>query len=257
MTYPVFLGSIVLTSSNNRLRFNTGAAFNVDIPVGTYYLTGTGEASDFCYALQNQLNAVSTAFTVTVEKNLDNTVAGTRLLINRGGNSFGVVVDGAQTFDMALIGFPGSTAVNSSAKYSTSACAAAWTSNDAFERLNPYSEKRASVTRLASGRTSGVSRSVRLQSWTIELGFVHGSRALIPLETHAGGSLDSFIDRFGAGASFKIYDAEINSGSVLANSATFVDEVSFSEDTVQSFSPELIGYSLNLYKIAITAHRSE
>ena len=59
------------------------------------------------------------------------------------------------------------------------------------------------------------------------------------------------------GASFKIYDAEINSGSVLANSATFVDEVSFSDDTVQSYSPELIGYSLNLYKIAITAHRSE
>ena len=42
MTYPVFLGAIVVTAANRRLRFKeaAGAVGNVDLALGTYYLRG-------------------------------------------------------------------------------------------------------------------------------------------------------------------------------------------------------------------------
>jgi hypothetical protein len=202
------------------------------------------------------LNSASSGFTVTVEKSLDTTIAGTRLVISRGG-SFGIVVDGSQTFDMDLIGFPSSTAVDSSTKRSTTGCAATWTSNDAFEKMIPFSEKRTTVKRTASARVSGVTRSDRMQGWNIDFNFVHGTRCLIPFDTIGTNSFDSFMDRFGAGASFRIYDAEVSSGYLLDNnSSTLIDTVCFSEDTMNMFSPELIGYSLNLYRFSVECFRS-
>ena len=264
MSYPVLLGAVVVTLTNRRLRFREAAlgVVNVDLPVGTYYLRGDSTGSDLCLLLATALSAAyagGNTYTVTVAQNINVLTSHTLLTITRatGADTFGVVVDGVQTFDMALIGIVASTANNATAKVSTQACAAAWASNDAYAILEPFSERVASVTRAASGRVSGVSRSSRMQSWRVLFGFVHLSRTfVVDALAFASDTLEGFIERFGAGASLEIHDVPISSGTVLAarTSSTLVDVVHFSEDALTTYEPQAIGAGVPLYSLSLTLH---
>jgi len=269
MSYPVLLGAVVVTLANRRLRFREAAlaTVNVDLPINTtltpaYYLRGDGTASDFCAVLSTALSAAYGAgntYTVTVAANLDTSTSHTLLTITRatGTDTFGVVVDGSTTFDMALIGIVASTANDATPKVSTRSCAAAWTSNDAYAILEPFSERVASVTRAANGRVSGVSRSDRMQSWRVSLGFVHLSRTfVIDALAFAADTLEGFIERFGAGASLEMHDVPISSGTVLAarTSSTLVDVVHFSEDALTTYEPQAIGAGVPLYSLDLIMH---
>ena len=264
MTYPVFLGAVVVTTANRRLRFKEAASatVNVDLDVGTYYLRGDGAAGDFCLQLKTKLDAAygtANTYTVTVAQSIDTTAAHTLLTVTRsaGTDTFQIVVDGAQTFDMALIGIVASTANDALAKTSTRSCAAAWVSNDAYANLEPFSERVASVTRAASGRVSGVSRSDRMQSWRVGLGFVHLSRTfVVDALAFAADTLEGFIERFGAGASLEMHDCVLSSGTTMAarTSSTLVDVVHFSEDALTTYEPQAIGAGVPLYALDLTLH---
>lgn len=263
MSYPVMLGAVVVTLANQRLRFREAAlaVVSVDLPVGIYYLRGDGTASDLCAVLATALSAAyagGNTYTVTVAQNVNTLTSHTLLTITAtGANTFGVVVDGVQTFDMALIGIVASTANNATAKVSTRSCAAAWASNDAYAILEPFSERVASVTRAASGRVSGVSRSERMQSWRVSLGFVHLSRTfVVDALAFASDTLEAFIERFGAGASLEMHDVPISSGTVLTarTSSTLVDVVHFSQDALTTYEPQAIGAGVPLYSITLTLH---
>lgn len=269
MTYPVFLGAVVVTAANRRIRFKEAAltVVNVDLPINTtltpaYYLRGDGTASDLCAVLATALSAAYGAgntYTVTVAQSIDTTTAHTLLTVTRatGTDTFQIVVDGSTTFDMALIGIVATTANDALAKTSTRSCAAAWVSNDAYANLEPFSERVASVTRAASGRVSGVSRSDRMQSWRVGLGFVHLSRTfVVDALAFAADTLEGFIERFGAGASFEMHDCLLSSGTAMAarTSSTLVDVVHFSEDALTTYEPQAIGAGVPLYALDMTLH---
>jgi len=269
MTYPVFLGAIVITAANRRIRFKeaASAAVNVDLPLSTtgtpaYYLRGDGTASDFCAVLATALSAAygtANTYTVTVDQSINVTAGHTLVTITRsaGADTFQILIDGNQTFPMVLIGFVASTANDATPKVSTRSCAAAWASNDAYAILEPFSERVASVTRAASGRVSGVSRSDRMQSWRVSLGFVHLSRTfVVDALAFASDTLEGFIERFGAGASLEMHDVSISSGTVLAarTSSTLVDVVHFSEDALTTYEPQAIGAGVPLYSLDLIMH---
>ena len=258
MSYPVALGAIVLTTSNNRLRFReaAGAVGNVDLTAGTYYLRGDGAAGDLLLELKNKLDAFGVGgntYTITVTRSIDPALAHTTITITQsGGLTFGLVVDGSQTFDYALIGFSASTANDTAAKTSTKACAACWGSNDVAREIEPYSERVVAVPRAVSGRVQGVTRSARMQSWRLGLAFVDERRMLV--ENALAGTqdtLEGFMERFGAGASMELHEQQSVTGTTLAalSSSTLVDVVHFSEDALLRFEPTRIGPGVPLYSL--------
>lgn len=259
MSYPVALGAIVLTTSNNVLRFTEGASTgNATIATGTYYLRGDGAAGDLLPALVTALqnaNASANTYTVTVSRSIDPAVAHTTITITRatGTDNFGVLwADVATTFDEALLGFSANDTVNATAKTSTKACAACWGSNDVAREIEPYSERVVAVPRAVSGRVQGVTRSARMQSWRLGLSFVDERRMLV--ENALAGTqdtLEGFMERFGAGASLELHEQQSVTGTTLAalSSSTLVDVVHFSEDALLRFEPTRIGPGVPLYSL--------
>ena len=259
------LGAIVIqTSINNRLRFREGAGAvgNVDLAAGTYYLRGDGATGDLLLEIKNKLDAfgaLGNAYTVTVARSIDPAAAHTAITITRsaGTDTFQLVIDGSQTFDMALIGFTASTANDANAKTSTQACAAAWVGNDVAREIEPYSERTVAVPRAVSGRVQGVTRSARMQSWRIGLAFVDERRTYIENAlAGAQDTLEGFIERFGAGASLELHEQASVTGVALGalSSSTLVDVCHFSEDTLSRFEPTRLGPGVPLYSIDLRLH---
>ena len=260
MSYPVMLGAIVLTSSNNRLRFKEGAGAvgNVDLAVGTYYLRGDGSPSDLMLEIKNKLDAFGVGgndYTLSITRSIDPTQPGQTLTITRanGTATFQLVIDGSQTFDMALIGFTASTANDANPKTSTQSCAAAWVCNDVAREIEPFSERVVAVPRAVSGRVQGVTRSARMQSWRLGLAFVAEARTFVENAlAGAQDTLEGFMERFGAGASLELHEAQVSAGTTLAainTFATLVDVVHFSEETLSRFEPVRLGPGVPLYSI--------
>ena len=233
---------------------------------GPYVVTtgaiATGPTNELALAIRNGLDAFGgggNTYTVTAAQSIDTAAAHTLLTVTRatGTDTFQIVVDANQTFDMALIGIVATTANDALAKTSTRSCAAAWVSNDAYANLEPFSERVASITRAASGRVSGVSRSDRMQSWRVGLGFVHLSRTfVVDALLTAADTLEGFIERFGAGASFEMHDCLLSSGTTMAprTFSTLVDVVHFSEDALTTYEPQAIGAGVPLYALDMTLH---
>lgn len=243
-----------------------GAQLETGSSPGPYVVTtgasATGPTNELALAIRNGLNAFGgggNTYTVTAAQSIDTAASHTLLTVTRatGTDTFQIVVDGSTTFDMALIGIVATTANDALAKTSTRSCAAAWASNDAYANLEPFSERVASVTRAASGRVSGVSRSDRMQSWRVGLGFVHLSRTfVVDALLTAADTLEGFIERFGAGASFEMHDCLLSSGTTMAprTFSTLVDVVHFSEDALTTYEPQAIGAGVPLYALDLTLH---
>lgn len=264
MSYPVLLGAVVLTSANNVLRFTEGASTNnATITPGTYYLRGDGAAGDLCLALKTALEAAGASantYTVTVAWSIDPAVAGAVITITRatGADNFGVLwADALSTFDEALLGFSASDTVNASAKTSTKSCAAAWACNDVAREIEPVSERVVAVPRAVSGRVQGVTRSARMQSWRLGLAFVAEGRMLVEgALAGAQDTLEGFMERFGAGASIELHEAQVSTGTTLAalSASTLVDVVHFSEDALSRFEPSRLGPGVPLYSLDLRLH---
>lgn len=259
MSYPVGLGAIVLTSANNVIRFTEGASTgNATIAVGTYYLRGDGAAGDLLPALVTALqnaNASANTYTATVAWSIDPAQPGARITITRatGADNFGALwANAATTFDERLLGFTADDTVNATAKTSTQSCAAAWVCNDVAREIEPFSERVVAVPRAASGRVQGVTRSARMQSWRLGLAFVDERRMLVENAlAGAQDTLEGFMERFGAGASLELHEAQVSTGTTLAalSSSTLVDVVHFSEETLSRFEPTRLGPGVPLYSI--------
>ena len=263
MSYPVMLGAVVLTT-NNVLRFTEGAsANNATIAAGTYYMRGDGAAGDLCLAIKTALEAAGASantYTVTVAWSIDPAVAGARITITRatGADSFGVLwADAATTFDEALLGFSVNDTINATAKTSTKSCAAAWVCNDIAREIEPFSERVVAVPRAVSGRVQGVTRSARMQSWRLGLAFVDERRTFVE-HALAGpqDTLEGFMERFGAGASLELHEAQVSSGTTLAalSSSTLVDVAHFTEESLSTYEPARLGPGVPLYSLDLRLH---
>jgi hypothetical protein len=259
VSYPVTLGAIVLTSANNVIRITENATTaSATIATGTYYLRGDGAAGDLLPALVTALqNATASAntYTATVAWSIDPATPGAKITITRatGADNFAILwADIATTFDEALSGFSANTALDALAKTSTKSCAATWVCNDVAREIEPYSERVVAVPRAVSGRVQGVTRSARMESWRLGLAFVDQRRVYVQ-KALAGpqDTLEGFMERFGAGASMELHEAQVSSGTTLAalSSSTLVDVVHFSEETLSRFEPTRLGPGVPLYSI--------
>lgn len=263
MTYPVFLGAVVITSANNRIRWVEGATTgNADITPGTYYCRGDGAADDLLVAIRTAIMAATASvnnYALTPFRRIGTTEHSSIQFQRTGGaDNFQLLKDGSETFDYTLIGFSASTALNGSAKVSDIAPAAMWGSNDGWLELDDFSTKVAPLDKTASGRVTGVERSARSHTWRIGLGFVHQGRLKKRTKFESDGdTLENFIDLFGATAHFEMHTAEISSGTTLAalDATTYLDRVSFNQDIIENFDPERVGDGINLYDVNFLAHR--
>lgn len=246
--------------------FIWGAQLEAGASVGPYVATttasATGPADELSLQIKNKLDAFGVggnAYDVTIARSIDPTTPHTRMTITRsaGTDTFGLVVDGSQTFDMALIGFPASTPNDALAKVSTVACAASWACNDVAREIEPVSERVVAVPRAVSGRVQGVTRSARMQSWRLGLAFVDERRMLVERGlTVSADTLEGFMERFGANASLELHEAQVSTGTTLGavSATTFVDVVHFSEDALSRFEPVRIGPGVPLYSLDLRLH---
>lgn len=258
MTYPVFLGAIVLTSANNRLRFKEGAGAvgNIDIPVGTYYMRDDSFGDALKTALDD-FGVGGNEYTVSFAYDIDPANAGAAMTISRsaGADTFQLVIDGSETFDYELIGFFASTANDASDKISTASCAGGWVGNDILREREPFGERVVSVPRKANGGVVGVSRTAHMTSWALGFGFIHEDRMLININgSDVNATLEAFMRRFGAGAAFEAYEVAISSGTLLAAPSGDFGILHWSEDTLSSFRPRRIGPGVPLYDLDTVAH---
>ena len=262
MSYPVLLGAVVLITGNNRIRWREVATTNnATIAAGTYFLRGDGAADDLCLAIKTAIEsagASANTYSVVAARSLTPTAAHTTVTITRltGADSFGIVVDGTETFDCDLIGFIASSAVDATAKTGTRSAAASWASNDAYRTLKPFSSTPAVVTRVASGRVSGVTRGSRMQSWRVAFGFVHESRCNVTdTLLSASDTLEGFIERHGAGALMEMHEvATVGAVLDLPTASTLKDRVHFSEESVTEWDPQQIGDAVPLYDVELVMH---
>jgi hypothetical protein len=246
--------------------FAWGAQTENATTVGPYVRTtgaaATGPADELTLALKTKLDAFGAGgntYDVTVARSIDPASAHTRMTITRstGTDTFGLVVDGSQTFDMALIGFPASTLNDALPKVSPVACAACWGGNDVAREIEPLSERVVSVPRAVSGRVQGVTRSARMLSWRLGLAFVDERRMLVDRGlTGAADTLEGFMERFGAGALLELHEQPLATGTTLSalSASTFVDAVHFSEDALSRFEPTRLGPGVPLYSIDLRLH---
>lgn len=261
MSYPVFLGAIVLTSSNNRLRFKEGAGAvgNVDLAAGTYYARDDSLGAE----IQDKLDAFGAGgntYTVSFAYDIDPANPGITITIARatGTDTFQLVLDGSETFDYALIGFFASTANDATDKVSTASCAGGWVGNDILREREPFGERTVSVPRKANGGVVGVSRSAHMTSWALSAAFIHEERMLAKVASDPEATLENFVKRFGAGAAFEAYEEDIASGTQLAGPSDTTNRFAilhWSEDTISSFRPRRIGPGVPLYDIDMVAHQ--
>lgn len=253
------LGAIVLTSANNVIRFTEGASTgNAAIVAGTYYLRGDGAAGDLLPALVTALqgaNASANTYSAAVAWSIDPTQPGAKITITctGGADNFGALwANAATTFDERLLGFTVNDTINATAKTSTQSCAAAWVCNDVAREIEPFSERVVSVPRAVSGRVQGVTRSARMQSWRLGLAFIAEARTYVENAlAGAQDTLEGFLERFGAGASLELHEAQVSAGTTLAalSASTLVDVCHFSEDTLSRFEPTRLGPGVPLYSI--------
>jgi hypothetical protein len=263
MSYPCLRGAIVLTSSNNRLRFKEGAGAvgNVDLAAGTYYLRSDGTAS-LATEIASKLSAFGAGgntYTVEVDGDIDPANPGVTVTITRatGTDTFQLVVDGSTTFDMDLIGFPSSTANDANPKTSSVSAAGAWVGNDILREREPFGERVAEVARRGNGSVVGVSMSSHMVSWALGFAFVNEARMLLRANANdVDATLEAFVRRFGAGAAFEAEEIALTSGTTFLiddGSNTFA-VLHWSSESVQSFRPRRIGPGVPLYDLDMVAH---
>ena len=260
MTYPAFLGAVVLTSANNRIRIRESATtYNADITPGTYFLRDDGTASSLCTAIATALTNASAggnSYTCVHQLNQSPASLTNQITVSLSVmvDSFSLVRDGTQTFDYDLIGISATTSHDTGAKGSDRPCAAAWVSNDGYGEFIRRSRKVASQSMASSGRAAQVERSDRMYAYMMALKFVDERRLFrdLALSGYTANSLEAFLDRFGAGAYFELHDLEISSGTTLTDcsSSTLLATCQWDESTITDFEPDLVGAEIDLYDLS-------
>ena len=228
--------------------------------VRTTTASATGPSNELALAIKNGLDAFGAGgntYDVTLSASIDPDRQASTLTITRaaGTDTFGLVKDGSQTFDYDLLGFRSSTANDSAAKVSDASAAAVWVGNDVLREREPFGERIISVPRKANGGVVGVSRSSHMVSWSLGFAFVHEARMLLRSSVDPGGSLESFLRRFGAGAAFQAREVDVASGTMLAPIIEHpFATLHWSEDTLSAFRPRRIGPGVPLYDLDMVAH---
>lgn len=239
-----------------------------DSAAGDQYVPTTGTATtgpsdDLALALQTALNAVAPSNVYTVDvgaPNIDPSGTHSIITITRssGANNFAILWgNNLTTFDERLLGFAGDTALTAGTKYSMFSCAAMWVASDLYRQLEPSSEKIVAVPRAASGRPQGLSRSSRMQNWNMGLSFIDERRMFVRKASTPADSLEGFMDRFGANASFEMHDLALLSGTNLQwthNVDTLVAKMAFSESSLSEFAPVRLGPGVPLYSVDLLLH---
>lgn len=260
--YPATISAVTGSVFAWGIQVEDGASAGSDY-VATTGAATTGPTDDLALALVTALNSTSITniYGITVARSIDPSVPHTRLTISRvvGTAAFSLNwTDALTTLDRRLFGFLGDDGNVNTAKTSTVSCAANWVGNDVAREIEPYSDRIVSVPRAASGRVQGVSRSSRMQSWRLGLSFVDERRMLIDRALSApSDTLEGFLERFGAGASFELHEVQGVTGTTLDpihNVNTLTDVVHFSEDTLTGFRPQRIGPGVPLYSADLIMH---
>lgn len=265
--------AVIVTNANNVTSYAGdgvsgiyvwGTQVEVGATYGPYVRTttasATGPSNELALAIKTGLDAFGAGgntYDVALSASIDPDRQASTLTITRtaGTDTFQLLRDGSQTFDYDLLGFSASTENDSAAKSGARSAAAVWVGNDVLREREPFGERTVAVPRKANGGVVGVSRSSHMVSWSLGFAFVHEARMLLRSSVDPGGSLESFMRRFGAGAAFQAREVDVSSGSTLAPIIEHpFGTLHWSEDTLSAFRPRRIGPGVPLYDLDTTAH---
>lgn len=263
MSYPVFLGAIVVGDTNNTIRITeNGTGYDAVIANGTYFLSGDGGGDDICLAIDDALEDASASgntYGVTPSFSIDGSAISCTVTIARSSGAHTISINWTHantTFDPTQIGFAGTVDSTGGTSYaSTLSPKSVWVSNEVYAALDLTTEHTAFSTRARSGRVHGGLRGSAYNVRLLQLQFLHAKRAHSANNTSDPSSgLDRFITRQLAGLRFQLHLASISSGTTLAALGPSTEHGSrwlFDAEQVADYSPQRMSPGVPLYSTSL------
>jgi len=234
--FIVALGAIeIITGINDVVRITeTATTYSATLPAGTYYLRGDGTSSDFCAILGTWLSNASfggNSYTVsmttngtTVSWDTDPANVSAKVYVARtsGAATFKILWnDAATTFDSDSIGFVTEKgAADANPEISTLSPYACWVANDYHKDIEPHTKWVINASELASGDTSVVRRSDKIQSISLVFQWIDARRVWMrSRSSDTAATVERFIDVNNDGRPIEIHEQSLLSSSVTTLSA--------------------------------------
>lgn len=258
MTYPVFLGAVVVDTSNNAIRLTeAGTPYTATIASGTYYLRGDGASGDLCAAIVTALDATAggNTYAVTVAFDIDGDNVSAVVTIARatGTDAFQILWSNTSTtFDEALLGFTSASLPNPAGTTSSSTLSPScvWVSSDIYREFDAEDEDDAFANRALSGYTYGGSNG-EFDVRRLGMDFVVAKRAHeMWIAADPTRAFNVFRRRCIGGLPFELHFGTISSGSALAalsSSTEQGDRFVMHEANVDGFDPRRLSPAMALY----------
>lgn len=263
MSYPVFLGAIVVDDTNDTIRITEDATgYDAVIAHGTYFLSHDGAGDDLCLAMLDAVNAASpsgNSYSITPSFSVDGSGVSCTVTIARSSGARTISINWTHantTFDPTQIGFAGTVDSTGGTSYSsTLSPKSVWVSNEVYAALDLTTEHTAFSTRARSGRVHGGLRGSAYNVRLLQLQFLHAKRAHSANNTSDPSSgLDRFITRQLAGLRFQLHLASISSGTTLAALGPSTEHGSrwlFDAEQVADYSPQRMSPGVPLYSTSL------
>jgi hypothetical protein len=233
--FAVALGGIEIIAGENDavyLEYGAGSFATATLTAGVYYLRGDASSDDFGPMLASRLTATASTNTYSVTVTTNGSTASwdtapanvsAKVYVSQtGGQNFRVRWNHASTtFDPALLGFAAEKgAASTAAEISTLSPSCVWVANDYHKDIERTTSWDIDPVKLASGDTSVVRRSSKMQSLNVVFQWLDGRRVWQAINTtDPTATLESFIDVNNDGRPIELHEQSLLSSSVTTLSA--------------------------------------
>lgn len=256
MSYPIALLPIVITAANKRIVFKegAGAAGNVDLTEGTYFLRGVG-SDDITTHIATKLGAFSgggNTYTGAVawSADPDAATAATSFARASGSDTFQILwADAGTTFDPASIGFADTnTANDSSTKTSTLSPSSAWVCDSSYEDYDPIDDVDGYVVRANSGVVRSGIVGGPYDVRRLALGMVAGKRTHHSLNTgDPDAAFSMFLRRWKAGRAAELHFRDPSTYPALTAISAAADRWHIGEGSQERFAARKLDRATSLW----------
>jgi hypothetical protein len=256
MSYPIALLPIVITGVNKRIIFKegAGAAGNVDLTHGTYFLRGAG-SDDIMAHIATKFGSFGgggNTYTGSVAWSADPDAPTATATFTRasGSDTFQILWGNAgTTFDWAALGLNGANTANTSAaKSSTLSPSSAWVCDSAYEDYDPIDDVDGYVLRANSGVVRSGIIGGPYDVRRLALGMVAGKRVHHSLNTgDPDAAFSMFLRRWKAGRAAELHFRDPSTYPALTAIAAAADRWHIGEGSQERFAARKLDRATSLW----------
>jgi hypothetical protein len=258
MSYPLFLRSIDIDSTNNVLMFSeNGVTRTATLTVGTYYLRGDGGSDDLLLEIKTKMEAAGASvntYNIGVEVDTDkaNPSATVYFSIASGTDAFALLfAHASNTFEAGLLGFTSaSTASDTAIKSGTLSPTALWCGAEYVTSYEPVVEHEAYATVALSGRVKGAVLGSARDLLDVSFELQPGERVhSVYNSSDPTACFSRFFTSWASGASVEFYDYSPDTGTLITaiSPADRVGVYHLDADSATRFQPQRLSLATTLY----------